>query len=83
MKLNVLRLVIVSLACATAFVVITRVRAQKSFPVQKQFANSSFALGAPKPAQTPVRVGRQGGVQVGHGQQQHLAAGQRPARCGG
>ncbi|PYS22305.1 MAG: c-type cytochrome [Acidobacteria bacterium] len=59
MKLNVLRLVIVSLACATAFVVITRVRAQKSFPVQKQFANSSFALGAPKPAQTPVSTASQ------------------------
>src|SRR5712691_4299655 len=37
----------------------------------------------PTPAQTPVRVGRQGGVQVGHGQQQHLAAGQGAARCGG
>jgi len=37
----------------------------------------------PTPAQTPVRGGRQGGVQVGPGQQQHLAAGQRPARCGG
>ena len=53
MKLNVLRLVIVSLACATAFVVITRVRAQKS-SVTQNLAVSPASLGIAALKQTPA-----------------------------
>src|SRR5207253_3011436 len=54
MKLNILRLLVVALACASAVVVITNVRAQKSSPAQ--FAVSLLTLGIAVPSQTPAVV---------------------------
>jgi len=51
MKLNILRLLVVVLACTSAVLVITRVRAQKSSPVIDEFAVSVSTLGIA--AQTP------------------------------
>lgn len=48
MKLNVLRFLVVSLACAAAFVVITSVRAQKFSAGQNHFSASRSALTAAK-----------------------------------
>src|SRR5258708_17134292 len=54
MKLNILRLVIVAVACASAILVITNVRAQKSSPAQNDFAVSLSTLGIAVPSQTPA-----------------------------
>jgi hypothetical protein len=54
MKLNILRLLVVALACASAVLVIADVRAQKSSPAQKDFAASLSTLGIAVPSQTPA-----------------------------
>ena len=54
MKLNILRLLVVALACASAVLVITNVRAQKSSPAQNDFAVSLPTLGIALPSQTPA-----------------------------
>lgn len=54
MKLNILRLLVVALACASAVLVITNVRAQKSSPAQNDFAASLSILGIAVPSQTPA-----------------------------
>src|SRR5258708_2810187 len=54
MKLNILRLVIVALACASAVLVIANVRAQKSSPAQNDFAVSLSTLGIAVRSQTPA-----------------------------
>lgn len=53
MKLNILRLLIVALACVSAILVITKAGAHKSSPVPRQFVSLS-SLGLPAPAQTPA-----------------------------
>ena len=53
MKLNILRLLIVALACVSAILVITKAGAQKSSPAPRQFV-SLPRLGLPAPAQTPA-----------------------------
>jgi hypothetical protein len=53
MKFNILRILVVALACASAVMLITRARAQKS-PVQQEFAVSLSSLGIAMPAQTPA-----------------------------
>ena len=53
MKLNILRLLIVALACVSVIVVITNAGAQKSSPAQRQFVSLS-SLGMAAPAQTPA-----------------------------
>ena len=53
MKLNILRLLVVALACASALMVFTNARAQKS-PVNQDFAVSLTTLGIARPAQTPA-----------------------------
>jgi hypothetical protein len=52
MKLNILRLLVVALTCASAVLVITNVRAQKSSPVP--FTVSLSTLGIAVPSQTPA-----------------------------
>ena len=54
MKLNILRLLVVALACASAVLVITNVRAQKSSPAQNDLAASLSTLGIAVPLQTPA-----------------------------
>lgn len=54
MKLNTLRLIVAALCCDSALMVIASVRAQKSLPVQSDFAVSRSSLGIAPPAQTPV-----------------------------
>lgn len=54
MKLNILRLFVIALACASAVLVITNVCAQKSSPVQNGFAVSLSNLGIALPSQTPA-----------------------------
>jgi len=51
MKFNILRIIVVALACASAVMFITRARAQKS-PVNQEFAVSLSSLGMAMPAQT-------------------------------
>lgn len=53
MKPNILRLLVVTLACASAVMLFTNVRAQKS-PVNPEFAVSLSSLGMAVPAQTPA-----------------------------
>lgn len=53
MKLSVLRLVVVVLACVCAGVIITRTRAQRSPRANRELA-SMASLGLPEPAQTPA-----------------------------
>ena len=53
MKLNILRLLVVTLACASAVMLFTNARAQKS-PVNQEFAVSPSSLGMAMPAQTPA-----------------------------
>jgi hypothetical protein len=53
MKLNILRLIIVALACVSATVVIRKAGAQKSSPVARHIV-SMPSLGLPAPAQTPA-----------------------------
>lgn len=50
MKLNILRLLVITLACASAIVVITKVRAEKSSSTRERSATSML----PKPTQTPA-----------------------------
>jgi hypothetical protein len=54
MKVNILRLLVVALACASAFLVITDVRAQKSSRSQGKFAVSLSSLGIAASSQTPA-----------------------------
>jgi hypothetical protein len=54
MKLNILRLIVAALCCASALMVIANVRAQKSLPVRNGFAVSLTSLGIAEPAQTPA-----------------------------
>src|ERR1700686_1641155 len=53
MKLNILRLLVVALACASAVMLFTNVRAQKS-TVNPKFAVSLSSLGMAMPTQTPA-----------------------------
>jgi len=53
MKLNILRLLVVALACASAAMLFTNARAQKA-SVNQDFAVSLSNLGMPVPAQTPA-----------------------------
>ena len=53
MKLNILRLLVVTLACASAVMLFTNARAQKS-TVNPEFAVSLSSLGMAMPAQTPA-----------------------------
>jgi hypothetical protein len=53
MKLNILRLLVVALACASAVMLFTNARAQKS-PVNPEFVVSLSSLGMAVPAQTPA-----------------------------
>jgi hypothetical protein len=53
MKLNILRLLIVALACVSAILVITKAGAQKSSPAPRQFVSLS-SLGMAAPEQTPA-----------------------------
>lgn len=53
MKLNILRLLVVALACTSALMLFTNARAQRS-PVNQEFAVSLTTLGIPMPAQTPA-----------------------------
>ena len=54
MKLNILRLIVAALCCASALMVIANVRAQSSLPVQNGYAASPADLGLATPAQTPA-----------------------------
>lgn len=54
MKLNVLRLIVVALACACAVIVISSIRAQHASANQDKFIPLYSALGMPAPAQTPA-----------------------------
>ena len=54
MKLNILRLVVAALFCASALVVIANVGAQKSLPVRSDFAVLLPSPGIATPAQTPA-----------------------------
>ncbi len=58
MKRIILRLLIFALACASAVLVITNVRAQKSSPAQNDFATFS-ALGMALPLQTPAAASQE------------------------
>ena len=53
MKLNILKLLVVTLACACAVMLISSARAQKS-PVNQEFATSLSSLGMAVPSQTPA-----------------------------
>lgn len=53
MKLNILRLLVVALACTCALMLFTNARAQKS-PVNQDLAVSFITLGIATPAQTPA-----------------------------
>ena len=53
MKLNILRLLVVALACASAVMLFTNARAQKS-PVNQEFAVSLSSLGVAMPAHSPA-----------------------------
>jgi hypothetical protein len=53
MKLNILRLLVVALACVSALMLFTNARAQKS-PVNQEYPVSLTALGMALPAQTPA-----------------------------
>src|SRR5437868_1335777 len=59
MKLHVLRLAVVTLACACAALLITTVRAQKFAANENDFALLYSALGAPQPGQTPAAAGQE------------------------
>ena len=54
MKLNMLRLIVAVLACASAVLLIANVRAQKSTLAQNDFAASLSTLGIAVPSQTPA-----------------------------
>src|SRR6266852_722667 len=54
MKLNILRLLVVTLACTSAVLIITSARAQKSPPVQNDFSVSLARLGVAGPSQMPA-----------------------------
>src|SRR5438045_2302517 len=59
MKLHVLRLIVVALACASAVVVISNLRAQKAAANEDEFAPLYSSLGMPVPVQTPAAPGTQ------------------------
>ncbi len=59
MKLNILRLLVVALVCASAVLVITNVRAQKTAPAQAELAVSLSSLGIAVPVQTPATAAPQ------------------------
>ena len=54
MRLNVLRFIVVALACACAVVVISNLRAQKAAANEDEFAALYASLGMPVPVQTPA-----------------------------
>lgn len=54
MKLHVLRLAVVALACVCAVVVISNLRAQKAAANEDEFAALYASLGMPVPVQTPA-----------------------------
>src|SRR5438046_6196312 len=57
MKLHVLRFIVVALACASAVVVISNLRAQKAAANEDEFAPLYSSLGMPVPVQTPAAPG--------------------------
>jgi len=59
MRLNVLRFIVVALACACVVVVVSNLRAQKAAASGDQFAAFYASLGMPVPIQTPAAVGAQ------------------------
>jgi photosynthetic reaction center cytochrome c subunit len=59
MKLNILRLIVAVLCCASALMVIANVGAQKLLPVRSDLAVSLPSLGSATPAQTPATAAPQ------------------------
>jgi len=59
MKLHVLRFIVVALACASAVVVISNLRAPKAATSEDEFAALYASLGMPVPVQTPATPGTQ------------------------
>ncbi|HEY0347231.1 MAG TPA: c-type cytochrome [Pyrinomonadaceae bacterium] len=59
MRLNVLRFIVVALACACAVVVVSNLRAQKAAASEDEFAALYSSLGMPVPVQTPAAPGTQ------------------------
>src|ERR1041384_3706005 len=53
MRLNVLRFIVVALACACVVVVVSNLRAQKAAASEDKFAALYASLGIPVPVQTP------------------------------
>lgn len=54
MKIEILRLVVIALACASGLLLIDKARAQKSLPANHDFAVSLSSLGSPETAQNPA-----------------------------
>ena len=54
MKLKILRLVVAALFCASAIILITNARAERTLSTQNEIAVSLSSLGIPAPAQTPA-----------------------------
>src|SRR5436305_14375129 len=59
MRLNVLRFIVVALACACAVLVISNLRAQKAAANEDEFAPLYASRGMPVPVQTPAVPGTQ------------------------
>lgn len=59
MKLNILRLIVAALCCASALMVIANVRAQSSLPTNPELAVSLTTFGIATPAQTPAAAAPQ------------------------
>jgi hypothetical protein len=59
MRLNVLRFIVVALACACAVVVVSNLRAQQAAVSEDKFAALYASLGMPVPVQTPAVPGTQ------------------------
>src|SRR5437764_3848131 len=59
MRLNVLRFIVVALACACAVVVVSNLRAQKAAANKDEFAALYASLGMAVPVQTPAAPGTQ------------------------
>ncbi|HEX7721959.1 MAG TPA: c-type cytochrome [Pyrinomonadaceae bacterium] len=59
MRLNVLRFIVVALACACAVVVVSNLRAQNAAASEDEFAALYSSLGMPVPVQTPAAPGTQ------------------------
>ncbi len=65
MKLNILRLIVAALCCASALMLIANVRAQKSLPTHPELGVSPTTLGIATPAQTPTTAQERTLGQVG------------------